>query len=182
MVRHQLSFSLGPVIYSCPWIFWNLSSFEDIVFLNVMPCIFVDMCCFHLQGTLLKIAAAHFSETSVPVYQITWCHIQEDSNLHSHHCENFISPSIFLHQFLSTILCFTICKQIMIESYFIYCGVKCWPPLWSSGQSSWLQIRRPRFDSRHYQKKKKVVGMERGPLSLVSTTEELLYRKVAAPV
>jgi hypothetical protein len=34
-----------------------------------------------------------------------------------------------------------------------------WPPLWSSGQSSWLQIRRPGFDSRHYQifrqKKKK---------------------------
>jgi hypothetical protein len=25
------------------------------------------------------------------------------------------------------------------------------PPLWSSGQSSWLQIRRPGFDSRHYQ-------------------------------
>jgi hypothetical protein len=29
---------------------------------------------------------------------------------------------------------------------------------------------------------KKVVGLERGPLSLVSTTEELLNRKVAAPV
>jgi hypothetical protein len=28
------------------------------------------------------------------------------------------------------------------------------PPLWSSGQSSWLQIRRPGLDSRHYQKKK----------------------------
>jgi hypothetical protein len=28
------------------------------------------------------------------------------------------------------------------------------PPLWSSGQSSWLQIRRPGFDSRHYQKRK----------------------------
>jgi hypothetical protein len=55
------------------------------------------------------------------------------------------------------------------------------PPLWSSGQSSWLQIRRPGFDSRHYQKRK-VVGLERGPLSLVSTTEELLDRKVAAPV
>jgi hypothetical protein len=26
------------------------------------------------------------------------------------------------------------------------------------------------------------VGLERGPLSLVSTTEELLHRKVAAPV
>jgi hypothetical protein len=30
--------------------------------------------------------------------------------------------------------------------------------------------------------KKKVVGLERGPLSLVSTTEELLDIKVAAPV
>jgi hypothetical protein len=42
-----------------------------------------------------------------------------------------------------------------------------------------LQIRRPRFDSRQYQiflKKKTVVGLERGPLSLVSTTEELLGR------
>jgi hypothetical protein len=29
---------------------------------------------------------------------------------------------------------------------------------------------------------KKVVDLERGPLSLVSTTEELLDRKVAAPV
>jgi hypothetical protein len=48
----------------------------------------------------------------------------------------------------------------------------CRPPLWSSGQSSWLQIRRPGFDSRHY--RKKVVGLELDPLSLVSTTEELL--------
>jgi hypothetical protein len=30
--------------------------------------------------------------------------------------------------------------------------------------------------------RKKVVGLERGPLSLVSTNEELLDRKVAAPV
>jgi hypothetical protein len=29
---------------------------------------------------------------------------------------------------------------------------------------------------------KKVVGLERGPLSLVSTTEELLDKKVATPV
>jgi hypothetical protein len=47
--------------------------------------------------------------------------------------------------------------------------------------SSWLQIRRPGFDSRHYQKKK-LVGLEQGPLSLMSTTEELLDGKVAAPV
>jgi hypothetical protein len=31
-------------------------------------------------------------------------------------------------------------------------------------------------------RKKKVVGLERGPFSLVSTTEELLDRKVAVPV
>jgi hypothetical protein len=31
-------------------------------------------------------------------------------------------------------------------------------------------------------RKKKVVGLERGPLSLASTTEDLLDRKVAAPV
>jgi hypothetical protein len=31
-------------------------------------------------------------------------------------------------------------------------------------------------------RKKIVVALERGPLSLESTTEELFYRKVAAPV
>jgi hypothetical protein len=50
--------------------------------------------------------------------------------------------------------------------------------LWSSGQSSLLQIRRP--GSSPGTTKKKVVGLERGPLSLVSATEELLDRKVAA--
>jgi hypothetical protein len=54
-------------------------------------------------------------------------------------------------------------------------------PLSSSGQISWLHTRRPGFDSWHYQKKR-VVSLEQGPLSLVSTTEELLDRKVAAPV
>jgi hypothetical protein len=54
--------------------------------------------------------------------------------------------------------------------------------LFQNYQSSWLQIRRPGFDSWHYQGKRKVVGLGRGPLSLVSTTEELLGIKVAAPV
>jgi hypothetical protein len=58
---------------------------------------------------------------------------------------------------------------------------KDWPPLWSSGQSSWLQIQGSRFRFQGTTKKK-VVGLERGPLSLVSTTEELLERRVAAPV
>jgi hypothetical protein len=37
--------------------------------------------------------------------------------------------------------------------------------------------RGPGFDSRHYQVFWEVVGVERGPLSLVSATEELLTRK-----
>jgi hypothetical protein len=52
-----------------------------------------------------------------------------------------------------------------------------WPPLWSSGQSSWLQIQRSGHHFRRYQIFWEVVGLERGPLSLVSTTEELLERK-----
>jgi hypothetical protein len=46
-----------------------------------------------------------------------------------------------------------------------------------SGQSSWLQIQRSGFDSRRYQIFWEVVGLERGPLSLVSTIEELFGRK-----
>jgi hypothetical protein len=50
------------------------------------------------------------------------------------------------------------------------------PPLWSSGQSSWLQIQRSRFNSSRFQIFQEIVGLERSPLSLVSTTEELLGR------
>jgi hypothetical protein len=52
-----------------------------------------------------------------------------------------------------------------------------WPPMWTSEQSSWLQIQSSGFDSWHYQIFWEVVGLERGPLSLVSTVEELLERK-----
>jgi hypothetical protein len=52
-----------------------------------------------------------------------------------------------------------------------------WPPLWSSGQSSWLQIQRSGFDSRGYHIFWEVVGLERDPHNLVSTIEELLGRK-----
>jgi hypothetical protein len=49
-------------------------------------------------------------------------------------------------------------------------------PLWSSGQSSWLQIQRSGFNSQRYQIFREVVVLEQGPLSLMSTTEELLGR------
>jgi hypothetical protein len=51
------------------------------------------------------------------------------------------------------------------------------PPLWSSGQSFWLQIQRSAFDSLRCQFFREVVGLERGPFRLVSTTEDLLVRK-----
>jgi hypothetical protein len=50
------------------------------------------------------------------------------------------------------------------------------PLLWSCGQSSWLQIQRSGFDSRHYQIFWEVVDPERGSLSLVGTIKELLGR------
>jgi hypothetical protein len=51
------------------------------------------------------------------------------------------------------------------------------PPLWSSDQSSWLQIQRSGFDPLRYQIFWEVVSLERDPLSLVSTIEGLLGRK-----
>jgi hypothetical protein len=59
------------------------------------------------------------------------------------------------------------------------CCVTCslnnnWPSPWSSGQSSWLQIQRSGFDSWCYQIFWEVVSLERGPLSFLSTIEELL--------
>jgi hypothetical protein len=39
--------------------------------------------------------------------------------------------------------------------------------------SSWLQIQRSGFDSRRYQIFWEVVGLERGPLSLMRIIEEL---------
>jgi hypothetical protein len=47
------------------------------------------------------------------------------------------------------------------------------PSVWSSGQSSWLQIQRSGFDSDFLRSS----GFERSPLSLVSTIERLLGRK-----
>jgi hypothetical protein len=53
------------------------------------------------------------------------------------------------------------------------CIVFCRPPLWSSSQTSWLQIQRSGFDSRRYQIFLEIVGLEGGPVSLVRIIEEL---------
>jgi hypothetical protein len=70
-------------------------------------------------------------------------------------------------------------SALQIVSNFVCIFTPCMyaRPLWSSGQSSWLHIQRSGFDSRRYKIFWEVVGLERGPLSLVNTTEELLERK-----
>jgi hypothetical protein len=51
-----------------------------------------------------------------------------------------------------------------------------WPSLCSSGQVPGHRYKSPGFDSRRYQIFWEVVGLEQGPVSLMSTTEELLGR------
>jgi hypothetical protein len=68
-------------------------------------------------------------------------------------------------------------KFFIRNLYKIFISCVFGPPLWFSGQSSWLQIQGYGFDSWHYQTFGEVVGLERGPLSFMSTIEELLGRK-----
>jgi hypothetical protein len=64
--------------------------------------------------------------------------------------------------------------RISIISHLIWTSRQ---PLWSSGQNCWLQIQRLGFDSRRYQPFWEAIGLERGPLSLVSAIEGLIGRK-----
>jgi hypothetical protein len=67
-------------------------------------------------------------------------------------------------------------STLLSACYFVYRNTL-GPPLWASGQNSWLQIQISGFDSLCYQIFGEVVGLERGPLNFVSTVEELLERK-----
>jgi hypothetical protein len=62
------------------------------------------------------------------------------------------------------------------ENFLLY-NIFCRPPPWFSGESSWLQIQGSGFNSQCYQIFREAVGLERGPLILLSTIEELLGRK-----
>jgi hypothetical protein len=104
--------------------------------------------------------------------KLLWHHIVALVCVHCCH-DMTLWPTLFSwHHLIASVSVYT----VLMTSPYCLCVCAHWPPLWSSGQSSWLQIRRPGFDSRRYQEK--VVDLERGPLSLVSTTEELLDRKV----
>jgi hypothetical protein len=66
---------------------------------------------------------------------------------------------------------------VWVNQCFVYVIMEIRPPLWSTGQSSWLQTHRSGFNSRRYQIFWVVVSLERDPLSLVSAIQELLERK-----
>jgi hypothetical protein len=68
-------------------------------------------------------------------------------------------------------------KRICICNFFPPSFGLLEPPLSSNGQSSCLQIQMSGFDFLRYQIFWEAAGLERGPLSLVSTIEELLERK-----
>jgi hypothetical protein len=120
----------------------------------------------------------HLPMTSLDIFQCTWP-FQPYCDRKFYSASNRNGPplwssgqSSWLHN--GDVLCF-----LWGTNWIIYiCYVEeSRPPLWSSGQSSWLQIQKSGFYSRRYQIFWEVVGQERGPLSLVSTTEELLDRK-----
>jgi hypothetical protein len=99
-------------------------------------------------------------------YELNLCYVQESSPpLWSSGQSSWLQNGDVLFFLLST-------------NWIYICDVEeSRPPLWSSGQSFWLQIQRSGFDSSHYPIFWEVMGLEWGPLSLVSTIEELLGRK-----
>jgi hypothetical protein len=102
--------------------------------------------------------------------QIKWDYRKKQKKMWAECLEN-VGPStshnpLGLYGMLQGLLYFTL----------LYFTLRNSDRLWSIGQSSWLQIQRPSFDFRCYQIFWEV-GLKRGPLSLMTTSEELLERK-----
>jgi hypothetical protein len=78
---------------------------------------------------------------------------------------------------ITTLSASTVIKIIALQFTILLYPLLLWPPVWSSGQSFWIQIQRSWFDSRRYQIFWEILGLERVPLSFVGKIEELLERK-----
>jgi hypothetical protein len=81
-----------------------------------------------------------------------------------------MDPHVLNHQTRGDGHALTSTPKIPIFSHAII--LYSYEKVWSSGQSSWLQIQRPGFDSQLYHIFREVVGLER----------RCLEEKVAAPV
>jgi hypothetical protein len=93
----------------------------------------------------------------------------------------FKSNALFYIIFSAILLNFWLCCLFNLDTniikYIFNANKDHRPPLWSSGQSSWLQIQRSRVPFLALPDFLRRVGLERGPLSLVRITEELLEWK-----
>jgi hypothetical protein len=135
---------------------------------------------------LRKVTARPLVLTALPLWHIPSSVNASHSTLTSFLLCTFYSFRLFFFSFVGffipavTAVLYCLISNIIAGSktyiYFLRDNYR-WPPLWSSGQSFWLQIQRSGFDSRHFQIFWEAAGLERGPLSLVRTTEELLEGK-----
>jgi hypothetical protein len=102
----------------------------------------------------------------------------EDTHTYTYICYNMkYFYSWHCHFFPAIMNCFWFKMFIIfLIIYFLFSYLFIWPPLCSTSsyQSSWLQIWRYGFDSQCYQIFWEAVGLEWGPLSLMSIIEELL--------
>jgi hypothetical protein len=107
------------------------------------------------------------------------CFVAKALLIASENWETFLALNLFVFCLESLVLCHIYNPLLGPEWFFSFAITHIFhrPPLWYSGQNSWLQIQKSGFYSRRYQIFWEVVGLEQGPLSLVSTTEELLGRK-----
>jgi hypothetical protein len=69
-----------------------------------------------------------------------------------------------------------------LKSVLVVVMDECRPPLWSSGQSSWLLTQRSRVRSRRYHIFWVVVGLEQGPLSPCEDKWEATWKKTSGAV
>jgi hypothetical protein len=82
-------------------------------------------------------------------------------------CSSFVSEAGITHRY----------GLVCGRSVYELCEVQSRPPLWSSGQSSWLQIQKSGFDSRAYQIFWEVRVWNGVHSASLSATEELFERK-----
>jgi hypothetical protein len=103
--------------------------------------------------------------------------IKTGANVQQTHKLNLAPGTCHLENKVSKIFVPTVPALVSLFGAISLTVIHLWPPVWSSGQGSWLQIQRSWMDSRRYHIFWEVVSLKRGPPNLVSTIAELLERK-----
>jgi hypothetical protein len=133
----------------------------------------IPICTLHSPGIISRWSRVEIFAPRQGTIIVMW----NSQNVLQHLSRKCVNRNIGAGPLRSQSLWNTLSRGRCFPSKYYFYAIYTGPPLWSSGQSSWLQILRCGFDSRRYQIFREVVGLERGPLSLVSTIEEILRRK-----